>query len=98
LLILFRVLLGFDKEWKKQFNGDTIQKVEKLKKEQIEKNTLTSGIGKQEVSRLEIKRKQEKRDEARRRLLEGLKLIPPWLALLISIASLIISIFLGDNY
>ena len=92
LVYLLKVLLGLEEEWKNQFDNDTKQKIEKLKGEQAKRGMLTSGIGKRKIGQLEIKRKQEKKDEARKRLLEGLKLLPPWIALLISIISLIISL------
>jgi hypothetical protein len=89
---LFDVLLGLGRGWEEQFDRDSKTEVEKLQQEQVIKGMLTSGIGRKKIEELRQKRKQEKQDEKRKRLLEGLKLLPPWLALLISLISLVISL------
>jgi len=91
-LYLLKVLLGLDEEWKKQFDIDAIEETENLKGSFADRGMYHSGKRKRQVSLLKMKKEQEKRGEARKRLLEGLKLIPPWLALLISIISLIIAL------
>lgn len=91
-IYLLKVLLGLDEEWKKQFDIDATLEVENLKENFAQKGMYQSGKRERQISLLKMKKGQEKKDEARKRLLEGLKLIPPWLALLISIVSLIIAL------
>lgn len=86
-------LLGLDNEWKKQFDNETSCMEEEIREQFAKKNLLRSGMVSRQIGQLQIKRVQEKRDEERKRLIEGLGVIPSWLALILSIIAILVSIF-----
>jgi hypothetical protein len=84
-------ILGFDESWKSQFDNETDKGVRKINENFAKRNLFKSGMRMNEIGFYKVKRKQEKKDEERRRLIQGLEMIPPWLAVIISIISLIVS-------
>lgn len=87
-----KVLLGFNEEWKRQFDTDTDFKVEKLGDKWATKGLYQSGRAKREINNFKAQRQREKQDEERKRLIEGLSAIPPWLTLVLSLIAIVISI------
>lgn len=90
--VFFQLIMGKNNEWQQLFELETTEGIEKLEDDFAKRNLLTSGIAKRKISRYKIKRKAMLKEEGRRRLLEGLGVIPPWFSLTISIIALIISL------
>lgn len=85
-------LLGLDNDWKRQFDNETSLMEEEIREQFAKKNLLRSGMVSRQTGLLQIKRAQERRDEERKRLIEGLSVIPSWLALILSIIAILVSI------
>lgn len=86
-------LLGLDNDWKNQFDNETGLMEEEIREQFAKKNLLRSGMVSRQTGQLQIKRAQERRDEERKRLIEGLGVIPSWLALILSIIAILATIF-----
>lgn len=89
---LLKFILGLDQGWKKQFDRETSRKIAEMENEWERKGLFNSGLRFSDISHFETQRKQERKDEERKRLLEGLAAIPPWLTLLFSLLALTISL------
>lgn len=89
-----KVLAGKDQDWKKQMDRETEEGIIKINDDHAKRGIFHSGIRVRAVTSFELKRKQEKRDEERKRLLELLGVLPCWFSLLISLIALIFSILL----
>lgn len=89
---LCKFVLGLDKEWQSAFDNESDWEKEILEEKWANKGLHGSGMSKREINRYLIKRKQEKKDEFRKRLIEGLGVIPSWLALILSIVAILVSI------
>lgn len=87
-----KLLIGKDKEWQERWNLETEEGLGKIEEECSKRGILFSGVAKKKLKRYEVKRAAEFKDEERRRWLEGLGVIPPWLSLFISVLALIVSL------
>jgi len=87
------IILGLDKGWKDAFDADTLIQINQLSEKYTRRGIWGSGIANKIVGLLELKRKQQKKDEQRRRLIEGLTVLPGWIALVISLIAILVSIF-----
>lgn len=87
-----KLLIGKDTVWKEAWELETEEGIEKIKRKCSEDGIYFSGIKGERIARYRDRRSSEFRDEERRRLIEGLKVIPPWLSLFLSILALIISL------
>lgn len=90
---LLRIIFGFDQEWEKGFFAETNAQAQKIDEDFSRSGLYNSGLHTQALGNLTVKRIWERNDEKRKRMMEGLNLLPGWIALLISIISLLISIF-----
>lgn len=88
----FKMLLGLDQDWKKQWDEETIDGEREINEDHNKRGTFHSGIRTRDIDRYKMRRLQQKEDETRKRLLEGLNLLPSWLALVFSILSLVVSV------
>jgi len=72
---------------------ETAEGHERLEEELLKRGAGCSGVMQKKLRCYEEKRGLEFKDEERKRWLEGLSIIPPWLALAISVVALVVSIF-----
>lgn len=87
-----KLLIGKDKEWQGKWNLETEEGRERLEEDFAKRGLGFSGVAKKKLKRYGEKRAAEFKDEVRRRWSEGLGVIPPWLALVLSVVALIISV------
>ncbi len=89
---IFQIIFGLDDEWENGFLAETNNLAKKIDEDMNGRGLFNSGIRLQAIADLKSKRIIEKRNEKRRMLLEGLNLLPGWIALIFSIIAMIISI------
>lgn len=91
LVNTLKLILGLDTEWKDAFDVESEIRMREVQEDFNRRNMFISGHYNNAVVELEILRHSQKMDEKRKRLIEGLGVIPGWLALIISILGLIIA-------
>lgn len=87
-----RLLIGRNGYWRRRWGLETEEGLEEIDNDCNERGLFWSGLRGKERRRYEAKRAAEFKDEERRRLLEGLGVIPSWLSLFLSVLALIVSI------
>ena len=86
------LLVGKDELWRKKWKLETEEGLEKIDEDCNKRGVFWSGHRGKERKCYEKKRAAEFKDEERRRLLEGLGVIPSWLSLLLSLVALVVSL------
>jgi len=88
-----KLLVGKDEYWQRRWKLETAEGRERLEEELLKRGAGFSGVAQKKLRCYEEKRGLEFKDEERKRWLEGLGIIPPWLALIISVVAFVVSIF-----
>ena len=89
---IFNIILGLDEDWEKAFFAETCRQAKEIDEGFNARGLSVSGIHNEAINNLTSIRIGQRREEKRRRLIEGLSLLPAWFALLISLISLLVTI------